>query len=231
MNALVQRARTAERMDAPDLDPAVYRAVLDDLARVNRWTLAARPTLAFLSLSLRDRPAARILDVGFGHGDMLRRIAAWGRRRGIALDLVGIDLNPNSEVVARAATPAYLPIEYRTGDYADLDEPFDIILSSLVAHHMTDNELVAFLRFMEARAELGWLINDLHRHAVPHRGFPVLARMLGVHPIVREDGQTSIARAFRAPEWERLLEEAGVPADVARIVRRFPFRLCVERRR
>ena len=47
-------------------------------------------------------PAFRLLDVGFGHGDMLRAIARWARRRGIAVDLVGVDLNPKSEAAARA---------------------------------------------------------------------------------------------------------------------------------
>lgn len=39
----------------------------------------------------------------------------------------------------------------------------------------------------------------------------------------------SIARSFRPDEWRIALEEAGVGADQVRIVRRFPFRLCVER--
>ena len=50
-----------------------------------------------------------------------------------------------------------------------------------------------------------------------------------VHRIVREDGRLSIARAFRPAEWEELLARAGIKPGAARIVRRFPFRLCVER--
>ena len=80
-------------------------------------------------------------------------------------------------------------------------------------------------------ASAGWLINDLHRHRLAHWGFPLLARLLGLHRIVREDGRLSIARSFRPSEWRALLDEAGVPAGAARIVRRFPFRLCVERLR
>ena len=36
-------------MDFPELDCATYVQVLADLARVNWWTLAARPTLVFLA--------------------------------------------------------------------------------------------------------------------------------------------------------------------------------------
>jgi 2-polyprenyl-3-methyl-5-hydroxy-6-metoxy-1,4-benzoquinol methylase len=231
MMDLRQRIRTEEQMDDPALDDATYRMVLADLARVNRWTLAGRPTLSFLSRAARGMPAFRLLDVGFGQGDMLRRIARWARKRGIAVDLVGVDLNAASVGVARAVTPLGMPIEYRAGDYAAQPTPFDFVVSSLVAHHMTDEELIAFIAYMERMAMRGWLINDLHRHRFSYHGFPLLARLLGVHRIVREDGQLSIARSFRPAEWRAILEQAGVPAAAARIVRRFPFRLCVERLR
>jgi len=231
LTGLAVRARQEEQMDDPALDPRVYDKVLADLARINRWTLAARPTLGFLRSALRKRKRFSLLDVGFGQGDMLRTIARWAKRRGIAAELTGIDLNPKSETSARAGTPADLAIEYRTGDYRDLSGPFDIIVSSLVAHHMDDESLRAFIRYMEGHASAGWMINDLHRHGIAHGGYPLLARLLGVHRIVREDGTLSIARAFRAPEWRDLLADAGLPSGVARIVRRFPFRLCVERLR
>jgi hypothetical protein len=84
---------------------------------------------------------------------------------------------------------------------------------------------------MEADALMGWLVCDLHRHGFAHWGFPILARLMLVHRIVREDGTLSIARSFRPAEWRELLAGAGIPPGAARIVRRFPFRLCVERLR
>jgi SAM-dependent methyltransferase len=228
---LTTRVRQDEQMDDPGLDPAVYDAVLHDLARVNRWTFTHHATLAFLRKAAVGMPAFRLLDVGFGQGDMLRAVAAWARRRGIAVDLVGVDLNPKSAAAAGAVTPAGMPIDYRTGDYADLDGPFDFIVSSLVAHHMTDDQLDTFLRFMEAEATRGWLVNDLHRLVFPYYGFGLLARLIGAHRIVREDGQVSIARSFRRADWQAIFARAGLPEGVAQIVRRFPFRLCVERLR
>lgn len=227
---LAVRAQAEELMDAPDLPAADYTAVLADLAQVNTVTLAARPTLSFLDTVSRGATSLRILDVGFGDGDMLRRIARWARRRGIAVDLVGIDLNPSSAPAARAHTPPGIAIDYRTGDYADLaGEGWDAIVSSLVAHHMSHGQLVAFLTFMEAQARRGWLINDLHRHRFAYAAWPWLARLFGWHRIVRHDGHLSIARSYRPAEWAPILAEAGI-AD-ARVRRVFPFRLCVDRRR
>lgn len=226
---LGQRIRRDEQMDDPALPAETYDAVLRDLARVNAWTFTARPTLIFLKRAARGMPAFRLMDVGFGYGDMLRRVARWAKTRDIAVDLVGVDLNPGSAAVAREATPAAMPIEYRTGDYAAQPTPFDFVISSLVAHHMTDEQLLAFIRYMERMAIRGWLINDLHRHRFAYYGFPLLARLIGAHRIVREDGQVSIGRSFRRDDWRAILAAAGVPAGAARIVRRFPFRLCVER--
>lgn len=229
MRHLAVRSRQDEQMDAPDLDPAVYAKVLHDLARVNRWTFTARPVLAYLKRAVGDARRFRLMDVGFGDGDILRAIARWARKHGIQAELIGVDLNEKSVAAAREATPADLAIDYRAGDYLDQDGPFDFIISSQVTHHMTDAQLMTFLRHMEAEARRGWLICDLHRHGFAHWGFPLLARLLFVHRIVREDGQLSIARSFRPAEWRALLAEAGIPADSVRIVRRFPFRLCVER--
>jgi SAM-dependent methyltransferase len=221
-----------EEMDAAELPPERYARVLADLSRINGLTMAPRPTLGFLdrvrARGVGDRPW-RILDIGFGAGDMLARIARWGDKRGVALDLVGVDLNRKSEAVAamRLGERARLI----TGDYRALaGQGWDIILSSLVTHHMTPAQRTEFLRFMEGEAARGWLVNDLHRRRLPFAGYPLLAALAWVDPIVRRDGQLSVGRSFRRTEWQAMLTEAlpESPADI-RIFRSVPYRLCVER--
>jgi 2-polyprenyl-3-methyl-5-hydroxy-6-metoxy-1,4-benzoquinol methylase len=225
---LAERLEADELMDDPALDARTYSAVLHDLARVNRTTFAYRPTLDFLSRAVGKRKTLRLLDVGFGDGDMLRRIARWADRRGIAAELTGIDLNPRSVAAALEASSPDTPIRYLAGDYAALaGEGFDYVISSLVAHHMSHEQLVAFLRFMDRESARGWFVNDLHRHGFSHATFPLLASLMGWHRIVRLDGATSIARSFRPAEWPPILAEAGVEGACVR--RRFPFRLCVEK--
>lgn len=216
-------------MDAANLDVAVYGQVLRDLARVNRWTFTARPVLAFLARAVGDAREFSLLDVGFGHGDTLRAVARWAARRGIATRLAGVDLNPASEDLARRATPEGMDISYATGDYADQTGPFDFIVSSQVAHHMSDAQLDRFVQHMEQMARRGWMIGDLHRHRFAYHGFPLLARVMGVHRIVREDGQLSIARSLRPGEWPDVLARAGLAQGTACVERRFPFRIAVER--
>ena len=214
-------------MDDPALDAATYTEVLHDLAQVNSVTLARRPTLDFLSRAVGERKSIRVLDVGFGDGDMLRAIRSWADRRGIAAELVGVDLNSRSVAAARERTPSTMKIDYRTGDYADLaGEGWDCIVSSLVAHHMTRDQLVQFLRFMDREARGGWFVNDLRRSRFAWLGYPLLASLMRWHPIVRHDGRLSIARSLRREEWAPILASAAI--EVAEVKRVFPFRLCVE---
>ena len=227
---LEARAIAEERMDAEDLDEETYKAVVHDLAKVNTLTMARRPTLDFLTRAVGDAAEFSLLDVGYGDGDMLRSISCWATKHGKRMRLVGVDLNPRSRAAAVEATPAEMAIDWRVGDYADLaGEGWDVIVSSLVAHHMTHAQLVAFLHFMEAEARRGWFVNDLHRHGFAHLGFPLLATIMRWHPIVKADGTLSIARSYRPGEWPVILAEAGVSDAAVRRV--FPFRLCVERRR
>jgi 2-polyprenyl-3-methyl-5-hydroxy-6-metoxy-1,4-benzoquinol methylase len=228
-----RRNALTELMDSDETDFETFRACLIDLAKVNRLTLAYRPTLAFLDRLRRsgglprDR-AITLIDVGSGSGDMLRKIDQWATRYGYDFDLVGVDLNPWSARTAEELTPRGRPIRFVTANiFAWSAKPIDIVVSSLFTHHLKDSAVVEFLAWMEANARLGWFVNDLRRHPVSYHVFRVLARALRFHAFVQHDGSISIARAFDAADWRGFLDQAGVPG--AEISRRFPYRLCVAR--
>jgi SAM-dependent methyltransferase len=231
---LCRRSAELELLDLEDADPGTIEACLRDLERINRWTGAYRVTLRWLDqlrLEARAKGAITVLDAGSGGGDMLRRIAAWARVRGLEVELIGVDLNPHATAAAVAATSDDAPIRYLAADVFDLprDLAIDVVVSALFAHHLDDVRLVHFLRWMEQRTRLGWLINDLHRHRVPwlvaHHG----ARLLRLHRLVRHDAPLSVARAFDRRDWLRLLEAADLAPPAARVVWRFPFRFAVGR--
>jgi hypothetical protein len=128
-------------------------------------------------------------------------------------------------VIARAATPEWMDIEYQTADvfrYALSERP-DFIVSSDFTHHLSDEDVVKFLTWLNENSRYGWHIVDLQRHALPYYGFPALARLMGWHRILREDGVISIARSFRRSDWRKYLDQAGVHAEISWHL----FRLCV----
>lgn len=226
------RSKAAERMDTDCVDFADYRRCLRDLSRVNVVTLTHRPTLAWLEQETRGMAAFSLLDVGCGHGDMLRRIRSWADRRGLAARLEGIDLNPWSTTVAAEATPSGANIAYHTANAFTFPgaTTFDFIISAQFTHHLDDAAVVTFLRWMEANAQRGWFVSDLHRHWFAYYGFGLLARLALWHRFVRYDGTVSIARSFRTAEWRALLAAADLPPEAAKISWHVPFRLCIGRR-
>ena len=217
---LALRSTEPEELDGESTDLATYQRCLGELAVVNRMTFTHYPTLRWLAHVTRALPAGStvtVLDVACGHGDLLRAIATWAKRRGLKVRLSGIDVNPRSTAVAREATPGWMDIDYRPADvfcYAHAGRP-DFIVSSQFTHHLTDEEVVEFLTWLDENCGCGWHIVDLHRHALPYYGFPALARMMRWHRIIREDGAISIARSFRRSDWQKYLDRAGLRADIS----------------
>ena len=205
-----------------------FRDCLRSLERVNRWLLGYRPTLAWLKrLPYGLRDPIHIVDVGSGGGDLLRQIAYWARKRGIAVRLTGIDLNLYAARAAAEFTPNGLGITWVTGDAMVYrpERPIHIVVSSLMAHHLEDEEIVVLLRWMEATVQVGWFINDLERSEWSSRMFG----WMRWHWLVRHDGPVSFRRAFRKEDWVRLLAAAEVPQESVTVERWRPGRLCVGR--
>lgn len=229
---LSRRSDEKELMDTESVSLEDYKACLEDLARVNVLTLTHRPILRWIDHATRDiSPSARVtvLDVGFGYGDLLRRLHRWSEHRKRNVALIGVDLNPYSETIARTATPREAQIDYRTGNVFQFnsEQPIDFVVCSQTAHHMPHDELVRLVRWMENLAIRGWFIADLHRHSIPLQAFRLLSRIARWHRFVQHDGPVSIARSFRRSEWEQILREAGLDLSSVRIQWHVPFRLCV----
>ncbi len=217
-----------------------FRATVRDIAATTRLTLAYRPTLRFVAEATRAQPIAvnplQLVDVGSGGGDVLRHIARWGFRHRVPLELTGIDLNPHATRAARELSRTralFDSIRWITGDV--FTEPStqtpDLVISSLMTHHLRDDEIVHFLRWMEQNARRGWFVSDLLRSERSYGLYGPVSRLLRWHPFVQHDGLISIRRAFREEDWLRLLAAAEIPATAVRLQRCAIGRLCLTRLR
>jgi 2-polyprenyl-3-methyl-5-hydroxy-6-metoxy-1,4-benzoquinol methylase len=229
-----RRAQLEEQMEGPcsydDL-----RDCLRDLSWVNRLTLAHRPIMEWLQRAANAHPSRsptplRIVDVGCGYGYLRRQIERWAVKRGLAIELIGVDLNANAVRAAREATPADSKIAWLAGDAYWCAEAAraDIVLASLVMHHLTEDEIVRFIAWAEPTARLGWFISDPHRQAKPYHVFSVAMRGPWWHRFIRPDGMASIRRSFLHEDWERMCAAAGLSAEQVEISEHRPARLCVE---
>ncbi len=228
------RAELTELMDAPCAYEEL-RSCLRDLAHVNRLTRAYAPTVQWLCQVARqndNRRPLHVVDVGCGGGDMLRRIERWAAHAGVALRLTGIDMNPHVIRAAREFSPVASHIRWTVGEadsFEVQDDAIDVVISSLFTHHLKDEAIVAFLRWMERVTQKGWFINDLYRTRSAYVAFKALSTAACWHRFVRSDGPTSIRRAFSPADWQRYIIEAGlIPASI-RVDVRWPARICVSR--
>ena len=210
MRSFAARSSQEELMDTAPVDYAEFAECLQDLAHINRLTLAYRPTLAFLDNVVRQHPGRplTILDAGSGGGDVLRVVAAWAERRGVHVSLIGVDLHPHARQAAEAMGTAP-NLRYVSADIFSFEPatPVDVILSSLFTHHLSHTQLTEFIAWMEHRALLGWCINDLHRHWLPYYFIRHAAPLLSRNRLIRHDAPVSVARGFTRADWESLRPE------------------------
>jgi SAM-dependent methyltransferase len=214
---LAERSHAPELMDSEPVSFEAFEKCLVDLAWLNRLFFSYRLTEKFVARALRRSPGRplALLDVASGYGDMLRRLH---RKFGSRLELVGVDLNPSAARAAMKATPPGVPIRYETADVFRFaaGRRFDLIISSQFTHHLDNDALVRFLRWMEDEAALGWFVSDLHRHVVPYAIIKGLPRLVRLDRMVVHDGPISVARAFVRRDWTALIRRAGLdPAAVS----------------
>ena len=228
-------AEFPELMDQPcSFDD--LRDCYQSIAAVSRLTWGYHPTIHWLnhvySVLPRMTKPVRIVDVGCGYGDMLRRIYDWAEEKHLPVHLTGIDIHPEA---IRAAREVTIPgtVTYLAGNAFDFAPPggIDLVISSLVTHHMENDEIVEFLDWMESTARMGWFINDLHRQPRPYQLFRFASRFTSWHPFVKHDGPVSILRSFREEDWRLLCRRAAIPANEYIIREYLPARLCVARLR
>jgi SAM-dependent methyltransferase len=230
------RAQLTELMDEP-CSRDELRACLRDIARTNRWTLGYRPVLCWLNVLTAGQPPnaepIRILDIGCGYGDTLRRIEQWAKQRAIPVELSGLDLNPDATAIAAQASPASSRIRWISADVFQFvpSKPQHLVVNSLFTHHLSNDEVIRFLRWMEEHATLGWFINDLSRAPIPYHVFRAFSKLADLHRFVQYDGPVSIARSFVPEEWRTMCAAAGLHASAFEIQSYKPARLCVSRRK
>ncbi|MEA2846714.1 MAG: hypothetical protein QOG78_1995, partial [Rhodospirillaceae bacterium] len=99
---------------------------------------------------------------------------------------------------------------------------------NLLTHHMSDDLIVKFLRWMEQTARKGWMIYDLQRHPVPFHFIGLMGRLTRLHPMVIHDGRISVARSLTRTEWLARMREAGIAREAVRL-RWFLFRFVIGR--
>ncbi len=224
------RVIESEVMDDPHLDPALHVQALRGLRRINRLSASDRVVwrpVADLAQTLGVR-RLRLLDVATGGGDV--PLALWRRakRRGLDLEILGLDISPRAVALGQQRASA-IGADLHFASLDALAEPlpddYDVVMCSLFLHHLSHGQAVTLLRNMAAAAKHLLLIHDLERSRLGLLAAQAVCRTLTRSPVVRIDGPRSVRAAFSVEEVRRLAQEADL--DDVQVVRRWPFRYLV----
>lgn len=221
-------ADLVELMDDPACDPVQLRRTLRRFRTLNPlvsgwgrvYRTHVRPALAAAS------GPARILDVGCGGGDVLRRVVAAARRDGFAVEGVGVDPDARSIAVAEDASPV-AGVTYRRIDSAALlreGARFDVVISNHVLHHLPADAVPGFLGECAALASRIAVLSDIRRSRAAYAAYAVGITPLAPGSFLRTDGLRSIRRSYTAAELAAVVP-AGWVVERAR-----PFRLLAVQR-
>lgn len=200
------RTDDPEIMDDFDLKGDILKESLDKIALINQLLGGNKLTLKGVFKLLKKVPDSNIItivDVGCGNGDMLRKLADFGYKNNLNLELIGIDANSFTVNYAKHLSRNYSNISYRCEDIFDKSFrklKYDIALCTLTLHHFKNNEITQILNLFYTNSKLGFVINDLHRSVIAYRLFQAVCFVFGLNEMSRKDGLTSILRGFKKQE-------------------------------
>jgi SAM-dependent methyltransferase len=213
---LASRDRHPELMDQPGLGSEAHHRALDGLKTANTVSRISHTIwrgileAGFISA---ETLSVRILDIASGGGDVLIGIAHLAAACGITLQAHGWDISPTAvEHASAAAVNAQVSCEFRVRNALDDDLPddFDVILSTLFLHHLTNDSACGLLRRMSQAARRGVLIDDLCRSYLGYVYAWTGGRMLTRSRIVHVDGPLSVRAAYTISEFAELARDAGM---------------------
>ena len=209
------RSSEMEIMDDFTMEGALFRDTLDKLEIINRFLGGNSVTINGLKKLLKNQSKNKtitIVDLGCGNGDILRDVAKFGRKNNYSFKLIGIDANLAAIEYAKELSTEYSELSFKTIDVLSEDfkkQSYDVVLCTLFLHHFKNEELISFLKTTTNKATIGVVVNDLHRHKLAY----YLFKLIGVfikNKMVRQDGLTSVLRAFKKKDLENISKEIKV---------------------
>lgn len=221
------RSNAIEIMDDLDMEGALLASSLKKLDWINDWLGGNQVTIDGVKTLLKNQDTSKgltIIDVGCGSGDSLRKLADYFRKKGVKVQMTGIDANDFTVNYARTHSTNYPEISYLctmvpSEEYHKLD--FDIMLATLFLHHLSDTEIETLLVQTTHKAKIGVVVNDLHRSRWAYFLYSMLS-LFFTNPMVVQDGKTSILRGFKRKDLEHYA--AGLQIKQMMINWRWAFR-------
>lgn len=205
------RSYQHELLDQESIPTQDLHQNLKELDTINTLLGGHAVSVKGLKAILKDHTGTvTIADVGCGGGDNLREMALWLRKQGIQASLVGIDMKRDCIDYAKSKCKDFPEISFIESDYRLVTQKFDIITSALFCHHLNDTQFNHYLKWSKTQSNIGFVINDLHRHFLAYYSIKYLTFLFSKSYLVKNDAPLSVHRGFVKYELKKYLEEAGL---------------------
>jgi ubiquinone/menaquinone biosynthesis C-methylase UbiE len=205
-----------EMLDGPLDDEAALVANLRDFRTLNRLDGGTNLSRRAIAAFDQEEPVETILDVGTGGADIPVALLADAKAAGRTRSVTATDSRPEVLASARIARPGLdtLPgLRLEIADGRALPYPdgaFDVAHASMVVHHLSPEDAVAFLQELRRVARRGIVVNDLVRGRANWLGAWLIVHAVARSRFTRHDGPLSVRRAYTRPELAELVGQAGL---------------------
>ena len=160
---------------------------------------------------LQSKKEISICEIGCGGGDNLHAIYRYCKTHSIKVAITGIDINPEciqfTQSVKKEYAPTLICSDYKK---AFFEKKPDIIFSSLFCHHFNNDDLLEMINWMKENSNIGFFINDLHRHPIAYYFIKLLTRIFSRSYLVKNDAPLSVLRGFVKKEWQSILTKTNI---------------------
>lgn len=216
----MKRTPIAELLDSDAGTPEEIRGSMRDLRIINRYfggVGTARALVERIS-SRTGESRLSLLEIASGSGYVPEAVSQRVKAHGVELDVTLLDrarshLGNGSQAVIGDA----LALPFR-------EASFDIVSSTLFAHHLAPEELVQYVQESLRVCRTAVLINELIRNRLHlmmvYAGLPLFRSRITWH-----DAPASVIQAYTVGEMREMLKQ--IPAKRVEISRHYLFRMGV----
>ncbi|PHR11974.1 MAG: methyltransferase [Aequorivita sp.] len=222
------RSEQEEIMDSKDFRGEEMKKLLDDLKTVNKWLGGNKITIDGIQKLLQNHSKSdkvRILDIGCGDGELLRKCADFGQQNNYNFEFIGIDFNANILKYAKKRSENYPNIKFQKVDVfleENLIPNCDIAVCTLFLHHFNTEEIENLLKKIIQKVNVGIVINDLHRSKQAFNLFKIVSAVFLKTVTASHDGLVSIAKGFKKDELKKISKQ--IPNQKSEIQWRWAYR-------
>ncbi|SMO60853.1 methyltransferase domain-containing protein [Fodinibius sediminis] len=211
-------------MDEPDCHPLKLENTYRQFKKINgllsQWRSIYQKELRPY---LQAAGHARLLDIGFGGGDIPLKLATWAAGDKLDLHITAVDTDKRAfDFVSKQSHPDNISfLNCSAEKLAGEGKKYDFVISNHLVHHLSKEQLRTSLSEARELSTHKVIFNDIRRSDLAYLLFSLLTRPLFQDSFIIRDGLTSIERSYTLTELKQTVPKGW------QVRKLFPFRLLL----